>query len=343
MHKPCAEVVTCCGIDVSAAQLVAAVHAEGEPYLQRNFPNRAHGHQALILWLQKTGSRVRVCLEATGLYSLDLALALHAASGIEVAVLNPKTVNRFAATLCRSKTDPADAQVLAEYARRMPFQLWHPPSGTVLQLRAITRHLASLTQQHTRESNRLHATSASTQSSRWVQQDLKRSLRHLEHRAQKLRAAALALIQQDANLRARFALLLSAPGIGEISALNLLGELALLAPGLTVRQWVAHSGLDPAHHDSGSSVHKPSRISRAGNRYLRRALYMPALVAVRHDPHLRAFYQSLLARHKAKLQALIAVARKLLHAIFGMFRSQLTYDGCRLLPKIDLPAPAAVA
>ena len=99
MHKPSAEVFLCCGIDVSAAQLVLALQKEGEAYLQHSFPNRASGHQALILWLQKTGSRVRVCVEATGLYSLDLALALHAASGIEVAVLNPKTVNRFAATL----------------------------------------------------------------------------------------------------------------------------------------------------------------------------------------------------------------------------------------------------
>jgi transposase len=186
----------------------------------------------------------------------------------------------------------------------MPFQLWQPPSSTALQLRAITRHIAALTQQHTRESNRLHAALASTASSACVRQDLKRSLRDLEHRAEKMRDAALTLIEQDAELRPRFALLLSMPGIGEISALNLLGELALLAPGLTVRQWVAHSGLDPAHHDSGSSVHRPSRISRVGNRYLRRALYMPALVAVRHDPHLRAFYQALLARHKAKLQAL---------------------------------------
>lgn len=337
MHKPSAEVFLCCGIDVSAAQLVVACEGGGGKWRQHSFPNRASGHQALILWLQEHETRVRVCLEATGLYSLDLALALHAAEGIEVAVLNPKTVNRFAATLCRSKTDPADAQVLAEYARRMPFQLWQPPSAIALQLRAITRHIAALTQQHTRESNRLHAALASTASSACVRQDLKHSLRDLERRAQKMRDAALDLIEQDAELRPRFALLLSMPGIGEISALNLLGELALLAPGLTVRQWVAHSGLDPAHHDSGSSVHKPSRISRAGNRYLRRALYMPALVAVRHDPHLRAFYQTLLARHKAKLQALMAVARKMLHAIFGMFRWRTDYDGSRLLPQIQLP------
>ena len=176
-----------------------------------------------------------------------------------------------------------------------------------------------------------------------MRQDLKRSLRDLQRRVEKMRSAALALLEQDVELRPRFALLLSMPGIGESSALHLLGELALLAPGLTVRQWVAHSGLDPAHHQSGTSVHQRSRISRAGNRYLRRALYMPALVAVRHDPHLRAFYQSLLARHQAKLQALIAVARKLLHAIFGMFRWQSTYDGSRLLPNIELPGLAVVA
>lgn len=343
MPKSVADVFLCCGIDVSAAQLVVALEGEGGRRLQRSFANRARGHQELIVWLQKNRIPVRICLEATGVYSLDVALALHAAEGIEVAVLNPKKVSRFAATLCRSKTDPADAQVLAEYARRMPFQPWHPPQAAALELRGMTRHLASLTRWHTQQSNRLHALSASSTGSRWVQQDLKRSLRDLERRTEKMRRAALAFIAQDIELRSRFALLLSMPGIGEISVLNLLGELALLAPGLTVRQWVAHSGLDPAHHDSGASVHKRSRISRAGNRYLRRALYMPALVAVRHDPHLRHFYRALVARHKAKLQALMAVARKMLHAIFGMFRSQCAYDGARLLPKIQITALAPLA
>jgi transposase len=340
MNKSSAVAFLGCGIDVSAAQLVVALAGENESWQQRSFPNRPAGHQALILWLQKNRIRVRVCLEATGLYSLDVALALHAAPGLEVAVLNPKRVHRFAATLCRSKTDPADAQVLAEYACRMPFRSWQPPPAAALELRTITRHIAALTQQHTRQSNQLHATSASTTGSRCVQQDLKRSLRDLEHRLEKIRRAALAVIEADAELRPHYEQLLSMPGIGEVSALNLLGELAQLAPNLTVRQWVAHSGLDPAHHDSGTSVHKRSRISRAGNRYLRRALYMPALVAVRHDPHLCAFYQALLARHKAKLQALIAVARKMLHAIFGMFRWHTGYDGSRLFPALELVAAA---
>jgi transposase len=113
---------------------------------------------------------------------------------------------------------------------------------------------------------------------------------------------------------------------------QLLGELAGLDPEMTVRQWVAYSGLDPVHQVSGSSVHKPSRISRHGNSHLRRALYIPALAGVRHDPHMRVFYELLQSRHKTKLQALVAVARKLLHAIFGIFKTGTDYNGAKLFP-----------
>lgn len=334
MHKHPDGVVMGCGIDVSAAELVVACY-QGEELQQRTFPNRAPGHRALVRWLQKSRAQVRVCVEATGIYSLDLTLALHAA-GIELAVLNPRAVSRFAETLRRSKTDAADAQVLAEYARRMPFQPWQPPSRAALELRAILRHRAALRKHHTMQRNRLRAAEASSAVPTCVRQELQRSLRHLEGGLQRLLRAARHLVNQHPELRLRFQLLLSLPGVAESSALHLLAELSLLPAQLDVRQWVAHSGLDPRHHRSGSSVDRPSRISRAGNRHLRHSLYMPALVAVRHDPHLRAFYQLLLRRRKAKLQALVAVARKLLHAIFGIFRHQQPYDGARLFPTLPL-------
>ena len=160
------------------------------------------------------------------------------------------------------------------------------------------------------------------------------SMASLKRRIEKLRREAMHLVEADDAMRQRFKLLTSMPGIGRISALQLLGELASLPPEMSVRQWVAHSGLDPAHRESGSSVHKPARISRSGNRRLRRALHMPALTAVRWDPHLKAFYESLLARHKRKMQALVAVARKLLHAIYGIFKSQTPYDGSKLFPQL---------
>jgi len=323
-----------CGIDVSAATLAVAVIEADQPLQQREFANRASGHKALIGWLHKRKSQVRVSLEATGAYSLDLALALDAAPHVELAVLNPKMVNRFAQTLRRSKTDAADAVVLAEYSRRMPFLAWTRPSLSGLRLRAMGRHIAALVAQHAREQNRLHAAVGSQTAPRCVVQDLKRSLASLQRRIVKMRREALALVRSDSDVEQRFRLLIGMPGIAETSALAILGELALLSPHMTARQWVAHSGLDPTHQESGTSVRKPARISRAGNRHLRRALYMPALAAIRWDPHMKAFYDALQTRHKTKLQAIVAVARKLLHAIYGVFKTRTPYDGCKLFPQL---------
>jgi transposase len=325
-----------CGIDVSAKSLTVAIQRVGHPADQRSFPNDPNGHRALIVWLRKAKSPVRVSLEATGIYSLDLAFALDAAEGIEVAVLNPKVANRFAQTIRRSKTDAADAEVLAEYTQRMPFTAWIAPSSSSMRLRSIVRHVESLSVQSAQNQNRLHAARGTTSTPGCVVQDLKRSVASLELRIRRLRREAMALVREDDLLRKRYDLLISIPGIAQVSAMQLLAELSTLPSDLTVREWVAHSGLDPAHEISGSSVRKASRISHAGNRHLRRALYMPSLVASRCDPHAKAFFENLLARNKARLQALIAVARKLLHAIYGIFRSGLRYEGTKLFPRITL-------
>jgi transposase len=327
-----------CGLDVSAATLSAAVQPEGSERIeQHEFANTAAGHRQLIAWLGKQATRVRVTLEATGVYSLDAALALDAAEGIEVAVLNPKQARRFAETLGRSKTDRADAMALAEYSLRMRFVRWQRPSMRALELRAIARHIGTLSAERTSLHNRLHAASSSSAAPACVRQQLKRSIAHMDKAIVRMRAEALARVKQDPALWRKFELLIGVRGIGETSAVQLLSELAGLDPAMTARQWVASSGLDPVEQSSGSSVRKPARISRHGNRYLRRALYMPALVAVQRDPHCQAFYLALQARHKTKLQALMAVARKLLHAIFGIFKTGTQYDGAKLFPQIKLP------
>jgi hypothetical protein len=145
--------------------------------------------------------RVRVSLEATGIYSLDLAFALDAAEGIEVAVLNPKVANRFAQTIRRSKTDAADAEVLAEYTHRMPFTAWIAPSASSMRLRAIVRHVETLSVQSAQNQNRLHAAHGSASTPGCVVRDLKRSVASLELRIRGLRREAMTLVRQDDLLR----------------------------------------------------------------------------------------------------------------------------------------------
>jgi transposase len=146
-----------CGIDVSAHSLSVALIEPNHAVTQREFANSVSGHKALLNWLAKHGTKVCVSLEATGVYSLDLDLALDAKALIEVAVLNPKLVNRFAQTLRRSKTDAADAMVLAEYSQRMPFTAWQRPNLQELRLRTISRYIESLVVDLVEVKNRLHA------------------------------------------------------------------------------------------------------------------------------------------------------------------------------------------
>jgi transposase len=218
----------------------------------------------------------------------------------------------------------------------MPFTAWQRPGVEDLRLRTISRYIESLVVDLAEVKNRLHTVANTSTTPRVILVDLKQAQAAFERRLTKMRSEASKLIQADPVLRKRFQLLISIPGIAEVSALQILSELLLLPSGMTVRQWVAYSGLDPVHQVSGTSLHKPSHISRAGNRHLRRALYMPSLSAVRFDPYLRAFYQTLRTRHKSGLQALMAVERKLLHAIYGIFKSGQPYDGKRLFPNIQL-------
>jgi transposase len=148
----------------------------------------------------------------------------------------------------------------------------------------------------------------------------------LEDQLKILEREACQLIRSH-SLQEDFELFLSTPGIATRSAIQILGELCVPPQDMGPRQWVAFAGIDPRSYDSGSSVHKPAQMSRCGNRHLRRFLYMPALVAVRRDPHVKAFYDELLAKGKKPLQALVAVMRKLLHSLHGMLRHRSPFEG----------------
>ncbi len=327
------------GIDVSARELVVALWSGAAQEEIRTFANTAAGHQQLLRYLRRRHHPVRVCLEASGNYCLDLCFALQAAQEVELSVVNPRLARRFAESLgTRSKTDPVDARVLCLYAQRMPLVPWHPPTAASLHLRSLTRTIEAFTGMLAQEKARQHASEAATALPRIIVQELKQHQRYLERRIQRLRREAVRIISRDAELARWFRLLQTTPGVAEASALQLLGELALLPATLDARQWVAYSGLDPKHHRSGTSVEWASRLSKLGNRRLRRALYMPALVAVRHDPHLRSFYERLCSHGKAPLQALAAVMRKLLHAFHAMFRLDQPYHGARLCPGVTVAA-----
>jgi transposase len=316
------------GIDVSAASLDVAIDRGRGSVWTGTFENDASGHRKLLRAVTRRGARARVCLESTGVYHLEAALALHGTRGIEVMVANPRATKDFArAQMQRSKTDRTDACSLLEFVRRMPFEPWQPPAPELLALRALSRHLEALVGMRAQERNREHASSHLAELTGPVREAIADHIAFLEKTIRDLQRQALALIAASEPLQHAYDHLVSVKGIAATSAIALLAELAALPADMTARQWVAHAGLDPRHVESGTSVSARVRISKVGNRHLRRTLFMPAIVAVQHDPHISAFYAKLLARGKKPMQANVAVMRKLLHAIHGMLRNDQDFDG----------------
>lgn len=319
------------GIDVGSEELVLVIRKAEKNHKPRVFANNPTGHPAIIKAL-RNANVTRVSIEATGAYHLDLAVALHDAGGIEVMVVNPKAARRFAeAMMKRAKTDTVDASVLAEFAERMPFIAWVRPSDEALAVRAYGRYLAALTKHCTQLKNQLHAWQQSNTIPADILAAVTAQIKELEIQIELMRAKALEFVLSYPILRQPYEILLTVKGIAHVSAISLLGELLTLPDGMTARQWVAMAGLDPRHHQSGASVNKKPRISKAGNKYLRMALYMPALSASSHDPNLRGFYLHLIEhRGLKKLQAICAVMRKLLTAIHAMLKTSTPFDGTRL-------------
>ncbi len=318
------------GIDVSAKELVVALERSKGPAWSGTFANDAAGHRKLIGTLTRSGAHAQVCVEATGIYHLELALALVAHERIEVMVANPRTTKDFArARLQRSKTDHTDAASILEFVRRMPFVAWDPPAPSILDLQALSRRISALLVCRAQEKNRLHVEAQLTIRTDAIRQSIERHIDAINAEIEVLTEAAVETLHTLPLLKRRFVLLISVKGIAKASAIALLAELAVLPEDMTTRQWVAHAGLDPRHYESGSSVRSPTRISKVGNRRLRAALFLPAMVAARYEPRVKAYYEKLIARGKKPIQAIVAVMRKLLHAIHGMFRHNVVFDGTK--------------
>ena len=318
------------GIDVGSKELVMVIRHNGKNHKAKMFTNTHDGHAKIVKTLVAKKGDLKVCLEATGIYHFDLAVALSYAN-LTLMVVNPKASKHyFEALMTRSKTDQIDAGVLAQYAETMPFKVWNVPNDKTLQLRAFSRKILALTKLKAQTKNQLHALESSSSVPEVIMDETHESITFFENQIKRLKDHALTLINSDTKLQHSLEIITSIKGIADTSAIQLLGELLILPSDMNNRQWVAFAGLDPRHHQSGTSIAKKPRISKAGNAYLRQALYMPALCAAHHDLYVKAYYLHLIEdQGLKKMQALCAVMRKLLHAIHAMLKNETCFDNTR--------------
>jgi transposase len=309
------------GADMALGTFTAALWFEARRPLKKEFHNSPAGYRALQRWLhQHFASPVRVGIESTNTYGEGLAEAMHAA-GHEVYLLNPERVACFARSRGqRNKTDPADAVTIAAFvAANKQLTPWQPPSGEQKHLRSLTRARQQLVDTLKQLTNQLRtATGPGREHLASAHHSLRQQLKAIE-------AEIRAYIEATPLLREAVRCLRTCKGVGRVTAATILAELPPITPDTDPRTLCSWAGLTPRRKQSGQTELR-ARIGRAGNAYLRQALYMPALVAKRWNPVFAAFATRLKAKGKSTPAILGAIAHKLLRTLIGMLRTRTDFD-----------------
>jgi transposase len=308
------------GIDVSKSTLHVAVLRPGDKLRHKTCTNTPAGFQELAAWLTRhTPDPVHACLEATGPYGEAIALFLYDA-GHTVSVVNPSIIHAYAKSqLLRAKADRVDAAVIARYCAKEQPLPWTPPAPELRQLQALVRRIDALHGMRTQEANRLTVTSDAV-----VRESIAALLATLDSQIAALKQRIATHLDQHPGLRVQRDLLLTIPGIGEATAAVLIAELFHKSYA-TARQAAAYAGATPRIRESGQWRGHAS-ISRCGPALVRKALYFPALAALRFNPTIQAVHRRLAAKGKPKMVIIGAAMRHLIHVAFGVLKHQRAYD-----------------
>ncbi len=313
---------TTLGIDISKSKFDVALY-QTEKYQVATFSNDKEGFRHLAKWLKKRRAKgSHVCIESTGRYGEEVALYLDK-RGYPVSLVNPVRIKSYASSqLKRNKTDKEDAKVIAHFCATQKPTLWEPPPPEVRELQALTRHINSLKSDRTREKNRKQSGVPSDS----VLKSIDDHITFLNDQITALENQISDLFKQHPSLRQKRDLLTSIPGIGDNLAAMFLAEVPDVSRFDSAQQLAAFAGLTPRNHHSGSSVHRPGRLVKMGNKRFRTAFYMPALSAMQCNPIIKALVKRLRARGKKPMTIVGAIMRKLVHLAYGVLKHGQAFD-----------------
>jgi len=290
--------------------------------------NNQKGFKELMSFVKKSKGTSQAPLyfvmEATGVYYENLAYFL-TEKHLKVVVMLPNKTKNYSKTLdIKSKTDKLDAQMLTQFGLERQMQLWRLPSPVMKALKSLTREYHSIKTMVAQVKNQIHAKEYSYQP---LKQSLKRSQQVLSVFQKQLKAIEQQikeLVEKDSDLNDRMNKIGKIEGVGFMSIVSIIAETNGFALIENTKQLVSYAGLDVVYNESGLKKHKTS-ISKKGNRFLRQAVYMPAISACRYNPRLKQLYIRLVTKKNIKKVAIIAVARKLLILIYTIFRKNVEY------------------
>lgn len=322
------------GIDVAQKELVVSLGRmyddwSPEVYVHKTFPNTEAGFLVLIIWIKKQTLQdvaVRFVMEATGVYHELLAYFL-TDKGFETSIVLPSKISNYFKTLAvKTVTDKTASAAITLFGLERKLDSWQQPKGLYKKLRQITRERGQLVEERTTIKNQLHAEQAEAQPNKKTIGRIKKRIELLNKQEKDIRAEIEELLREDSEMKHLLVILCSLPGIGILTAVTVLAETNGFDLIRNKRQLSSYAGFDIKEKQSGTSVKDKSRISKRGNKYLRKAMYFPALTAIRHDERFKAVFARIVSKHGIKMKAAVAVQRKLLEMIYTLYKTRTPYN-----------------
>ena len=322
------------GIDVSQKELVVSfgrMHEDWswEIFAFKTFANNKKGFTALLSWVKQRaqpGVEVQYVMEATGVYHESLAYFLDD-QGCNISIVLPNKISNYFKTLeIKTVTDKTASEVIARFGLERKLENWKRPKAVFKRLRQLTRERGQLVDQRTVAKNQLHAEQAEAEPNKSTLARLTKVIALFDKLQTEVSKEITAVIKEDQQVNAAVKLISSIPGVGELTAATVLAETNGFELIRNKRQLTSYAGLDIKEKQSGTSVKGKARISKRGNKYLRRSMHLPALAAIRHDQRFKAVFVRLVGKHGIKMKAAVAVQRKLLEMIYTVYKTQQPYD-----------------
>jgi transposase len=322
------------GIDVAQNELVVSLgrmddSIEPDIYAFKTFANKPSGFSALEAWVKKHTDKqvkVRFLMEATGVYHEKLAYHL-SGLGYEVSVVLPNKINNYAKSLeTKTVTDKTASQAICQFGLEKKVSLWQQPKKLFRDLKQLTRERDQIIAERTVAKNQLHAENAEAFPNERSIARLNQRIRLFNEQEKEIKADIAEIVKKDKELVEKINNVSTIPGIGKLTAIIVMAETNGFNLIKSKKQIESYAGFDVKEKQSGTSVKGKSKISKRGNRHLRKAMYMPALAAIRHDERFKAIFIRLVSKHGIKMKAAVAVQRKLLGLIYTVWKTDIKYD-----------------
>lgn len=322
------------GIDVAQKELVVSLgrmdqELNLEIFDYKVFSNNQTGFKALTTWAQKLSEKdlkIRYVMEATGVYHESLAYYL-TNNCLEVSIVLPNKISNFFRTLeVNTITDKTASQAIARFGLERKLEVWQKPKKIFRDLKQLTRERDQLIADRTVLKNQLHAEQTEAFPNKSSIDRVNKRIRLINKQELEIKAEIADIVKNDPELVKKIDLITTIPGVGKLTAVIALAETNGFELIKNKKQLVSYSGLDVKLKDSGTSVKGKPRISKRGNRHLRKAMHMPALSAMRFNEQHKVLFVRLVSRHGIKMKAAVAVQRKILELIYVIFKTDKPFD-----------------